>query len=415
MTKYTWNPIYNLVMKIKKDYINQFGELENYHFETWLSKLNNPEYNDVFECLQVNQVGNYILIRYGLAEMQNGMWEDSNSIYRECRSVVIDIKNDELVLTPFRKFFNLNEVEENKLELVAEKFKTAKRIEIANKLDGSMQNARWYNGQIIMTGSMALSQDDSWRLEEGYRMLGKEYQNMIKDNPDLTFIFEYISLKDAHVVLYKESDQGLYLIGIRNTVTGEQFSYEKVLQMANKYNVRVVELENLSLEQLLNEMKTVQSHKKEGWVINLDGHLIKLKCDDYVSIHRLLDKVSSVNVIIESIAEEKYDDLLSKIPDKYKDRVKNIAALIFKYLKETKEDIFKYFNEAPKDTRKDFMLWVENNVPQNIKHYVRNEYLGIEYNLLKKGKQGYKRMNELGYDETYSVLFTAVGGDNDGE
>jgi len=407
---YDWNPVYNLVIEIKNEYKEKFG-LDTLHFETWLSKLNKDKYNDIFECLQINQFNEFILIRYGLAEMQEGMWLDPNSIYRECRSIVIDLKEEELVLTPFRKFFNLNEVEENKLEVVEEKFINSSNVEIANKLDGSMQNARWYKGRVFTSGSMALDPNESWRLEEGYSMLDDLYVKMIKEHPQFTFIFEYISLKDAHVVLYSNKDEGMHLIGIRNSCTGEQLPYSKVIEIANKYSIKVVNLENKTLQQLLDEMKEFQSHEKEGWVLNIDGHYIKLKCDDYVSIHRLLDKVSSVNVIIESIADDKFDDLISKIPDKYKERVNNIAGLIFDYLKKTSIKIKELYEQAPKDNRKDFMIWVENNVPHEIKHYLRNEYLRKEYNLLKKGLLGYKRMSDLGYAESYSVLFTSVGGE----
>ncbi|MFK7678708.1 RNA ligase [Bacillus sp. Wb] len=407
----SWNPVLNLVLRIKRDYEKSFGT-DTYHFETWLNKLNNTEYNEVFDCLQINQKDEFILIRYGLADVQEKMWEDKDSIYRECRSVVIDLKKEQLVLTPFRKFFNLDEVEENKLDVITEKFKSASIVEIANKLDGSMQNARWYNENVFMTGSMALDKNDSWRLEEGYSMLSENYVSMIRSNSELTFIFEYISQKDAHVVLYDKNDEGMHLIGIRNTETGEQLSYKNVIEIAESYDVAVVELEDKTLEKMLEEMKQVSSHEKEGWVINLDGHYVKVKCDDYVSIHRLLDKVSSVNVIIEAIANDSYDDLISKIPDKYKERVRNIAGLIFKYVRDTREQINKFYASAPKGTRKEFMVWVESNVPKEIKHCLRNEYLGIENNLLKKGKNGYKRMSDLGYDETYSVLFSNVEGEN---
>lgn len=408
---YNWNPVYSLVMEIKKEY-NKLHNDDSLHFETWLTKLNNEKYNEAFDCLQVNQHKEFLLIRYGLQEMQRGMWEDSNSIYRECRSVVIDLLNDELVLTPFRKFFNLDEVEENKLEVVEEKFKHAKVVEVSNKLDGSMQNARWYRDEVFVTGSMALSKEDSWRLNEGYSMVNDNYVQMLKDYNEYTFIFEYISLKDAHVVLYDKKDEGLHLIGMRNTYTGEQVGYNDLIEIANTYRVTVVEMENKSLTQLLDEMKSISSHEKEGWVLNLDGHLIKLKCDDYVSIHRLLDKVSSVNVIIENIAEDRFDDLISKIPEKYKERVHNIANLIFEYVNTNTKLINEYFEKAPKGDRKEFMVWVTENTPKEIQVYLRNKYLEIDYHLLKKGNNGYKRMSELGFDDKYSVLFASVGGNN---
>lgn len=403
----SWNPMLNLILNIKSDYISKYSD-GSIKLEEWLIKLDNKEYNSFFDCLQVNQKDEFILIRYGLQEMQRGMWEDENSPYRECRSVVIDLLNEELVLTPFKKFFNLDEVEENKLEVVQEKFNNAITLEITNKLDGSMQNARWYKGSVFMTGSMALSKDDSWRLEEGYSMLNENYISMLKDYEDYTFIFEYISLKDAHVVLYDKKDEGLHLIGMRNVKNGELLNYGEIIKIANIYGVKVVEKENKSIDELLYEMKTRKSDEKEGWIINLDGHLIKVKCDDYVSIHRLLDKVSSVNVIIENIAEDRFDDLISKIPDKYKDRVYKIANLIFDYVSEKSKLIDENYKLAPKTSRKDFMLWVSNNTPKDIQVYLRNKYLGIEYHLLKNNNNSYKKMKDLGFGDKYSVLFSSL-------
>ena len=87
MDIYNWNPVFNIVMNIKKDYINKFND-NNMDFKAWLEKLNKEEYNNIFSCLQLNQDGNILLIRYGLDEMQKGMWDNPNSIYRECRSIV---------------------------------------------------------------------------------------------------------------------------------------------------------------------------------------------------------------------------------------------------------------------------------------------------------------------------------------
>ncbi|MCA1202008.1 RNA ligase [Priestia flexa] len=397
----SWNPVLQLVTEIKRKYVASFG-LDTYDFKTWIAKLGKQEYHDIFDCLHINQKDEFMLIRYDLTEVQQQMWEDPNSIYRECRSVVIDVKREELVLTPFRKFFNLNEVEENQLERIAEKFRSAQTVEVANKLDGSMQNARWYDGQLFVAGSMALDARDSWRLAEGYAMLTESYVRMIQSRPDLTFIFEYISKKDAHVVVYEEKNEGMHLIGARSVETGEHLPYYKLIDLASAYEIKVVDLERKTLEQLLVDMKQMKSNEKEGWVINVDGHYVKVKCDDYVNIHRLLDRVSSVNVIIEAIANEAFDDLVSKIPDSYKERVNNVSNLIFTYLKKTKQQINEWYAKAPKKTQKEFMIWVEQNVPQHIKPYVRSEYLDVKYNLLKKGKLGYKKMSELGHREFVS-------------
>ena len=89
--QYNWNPVFNIVMNVKDAYNEHFKDgLLN--LERWLEKLDMKEFNEFFDCLQINQDNDLVLIRYGLAEVQNGMWQDEESPYREARSVVIDIR-----------------------------------------------------------------------------------------------------------------------------------------------------------------------------------------------------------------------------------------------------------------------------------------------------------------------------------
>ena len=394
-----WNKPFNLVMEIKREYVKRFGAIDVYNFESWIEKLNVKKYNEVFDCLQFNQENEFLLIRYGIAEMQQGMWEDSDSIYRECRSIVIDLKKEQIVIAPFRKFFNLNEVSENDENILLEKIKDAESVEISDKMDGSMQSARWYNDDIFMCGSMAISKDNSWRLADGYDRLTFNQMEMIRENPNLTFIFEYISLKDAHVIIYNEDDEGLYLIGVRDITDGREWSYKEIEEISTLYNSPMTKLENeKTLQELINLSNELESTDKEGWVLNIDGHKVKIKCDDYVKIHRLLDKVSSVNVIIEAIADNKYDDLISKVPKSYRDRVEYVAKQVFEY-KRTTEDFAKSLCEEGikrSNTRKDYMILIDKcEISPSVKGLARELYLGNSINALKT-KNRYKRSSEIG-------------------
>lgn len=392
--EYKWNPVYNLVMKIKYDYINTFND-DIINLETWIEKLDKKEYNDFFECLQIRQRDDLILIRYGLAEMQRGMWEDKKSPYRECRSIVIDIKNDNIVSCPFTKFFNLNEVDENNEDIIRKEIEIAKTFEITNKLDGSMQTYTYYNNKIYGFGSMSLSSSDSWRLEDGFSMLTENHKKMIELFEHLTFIFEYISLKDSHVVNYKKEEEGLYLIGVRNKDTGVELDYDCIKYFSDSFKIPIVEIESLTFDELLEQMKVWSSDNKEGWVLNVDGHRIKMKCDDYCGIHRILDKLASVNVVIKSIANDTFDDVLSKIPESHKERVVKIANKVFEYKRDMESKIDYWFNNLPNGNRKDVMIFIDENVPKEVIRYVKNKYLGQDFNLLKNGNLGYKKIKDI--------------------
>ena len=288
-----------------------------------------------------------LLIRYGRYsdvfggenEISNdNFWDLYDGFYKECRSIVIDIKNEDIVLSPYKKFRNLNECEENNIDVITEKIKTAECIEITNKLDGSMQSARFYNNEIIMSGSQAIDMGNSWRLQDGYSILRSQinYLAMLEENPEFTFIFEYITLKDAHVVNYKIEDEGLYLLGMRNVYTGKQLSYKEVRQYANKHNVKMTQIFNKTFNQVIADTKKFKSDEMEGFVINIDGHLVKVKCDDYVQIHKILSNISSINLIIKNIADNSFDDLVSKVPESYKWRVLKVANLSFRLYKKYK-------------------------------------------------------------------------------
>ena len=438
MKNYTWNPVYNKIMQIKHEYINKFGSI-NYDIHTykdenniektitcleqWIIDLANQEYINLIDPLQLNQSGTMLLIRYGRYsdvfggenEITNdNFWDLYDGFYQECRSVVIDLDKEKIVLSPFKKFRNLNECPENDINVITNKIKNAKSIEVTEKLDGSMQSARFYDNQIVMSGSQAIDMNNSWRLKDGYSILTNQsnYVKMIKDNPVYTFIFEYITLKDAHVVNYKKENEGLYLLGMRNVYTGEQLSYSEVRIYADKYNVKMTRIFDKTFDDVLKDVKVYKSHEMEGFVINIDGHLLKVKCDDYVKIHKILSNISSINLIIKHIGDNTFDDLISKVPESYKWRVLKVANLVFDYIKSTEKNVVKHYNLAPKDNRKDFMIWVDQNVPKEIRGYVRNLYLQRKNNYIKYGNEkspSYKKLKDMGFDAEYSNLFVNEG------
>ena len=416
----SWNPVLNKFIEIKWAFLRAFSRDELYDYDRskqtcldyWVEKLDNPEYIELIKPLQLIEHNGLLLIRYGnYADVFGGeedvtpdeFWDKYDGFYLECRSVVIDIKENRLVVTPFKKFRNLDECEETSIENISKRIKDAKCVEFSDKLDGSMQAVRYYNDNIVMCGSTSLNPESSWRLKDGYHMLFQRagYIDLIMDNPLLTFIFEYISMKDAHVVVYSKEQEGLYLIGIRNSVTGEEYSYKEVNRFANKYSIPTTRVFDKTLDDVIKELDDKKSNEAEGFVVNIDGYKVKIKYNDYVNMHRILSEISSINLVIKNIADGIFDDMISKVPKAYKDRVMQTANIVFKYIHNTELKIKEYFDKAPKDDKKEFMLWVESNVPNSIKAFVREKYYGREYNLIKNRSGRYLKINEM-EDDTYN-------------
>ncbi len=109
-----------------------------------------------------------------------------------------------------------------------------------------------------------------------------------------------------------------------------------------------------------------------------------------------------MNTIIKSIADGVYDDLISKVPENYRERLNRIARVIYGYTKSMKEKIEDYYAKAPKEDKKEFMIWVNDNCPKEIQGCVRQKYLSGEYDILKtcyNNNIRYKRISELALDQ----------------
>ncbi|MCD7954395.1 MAG: T4 RnlA family RNA ligase [Lachnospiraceae bacterium] len=366
------------------------------------------EYEQMLSPLKFSQKGTLLLIHYGdYNRLFDGtgldysqFWDLFDGFYQECRGVVIDVKEETLVLTPFRKFWNLNEREETTMSAVQERICHARCVEFSEKLDGSMQCARWYHNELLMSGSMSIDPDNSWRLADGYRMLRESpgHCDMVQAHPEWTFVFEYISQKDAHIVTYGKEQEGLYLTGIREVDTGREFSYAEVCACADAFQVPHTRIYDKNLEQVVSELDDRTANEAEGFVLNIDGYKVKIKYNDYVMVHRTIDGLLSGKQIVISIAEGRFDDLLSKIPENYRKRVLSDAQLVYRYVRKKSDMVEAYYEAAPKEDRKTFMLWVTEHVPRELQGYCREHYLGHDLNFLKRGSEkcpSYTKMEDI--------------------
>lgn len=364
----------------------------------------------VFEPLDVTCYNGYWLFKYKkfilLDDMGYGIdfFNLYNGLYRECRSVVFNVHGEdglELVLTPQPKFFNVNENEEWSDKEIRKRIDNAKAVEITNKLDGSNQNYRWYHGCAFGSGSSALDRDESWRLDNGYKLITSEYKEMLKAYPEYTFMFEYISPENPIVVTYSKEQEGLYLFGMREVKTGKQLTYNEVLNIGHKFGVKCTDIYNNSYDDILNQVDDYKSSEKEGWVIGLvdnKGNIFKakLKTTDYVLMHKAITHLISPNSIIQAIENDRWDDFKVKIPDAYKALASQIANTVFSYIKFVDKQVYQYYNQYEDcKTRKDFMIACEQYVPKEFKAYVRNVYLGYPNNYLKTNSGRYRKLYEL--------------------
>ena len=412
----SWNPVLNFFMEIKQAYADAYSEDSWWDYQDnnsftdclscwvwYISNLGHPKrfyYQNILNNLSLNEYDNMLLIRYKDLDID---WDAYDGFYMECRSVVIDIKKNKLVLTPFHKFRNLNECEENSLENIQEKIKNAQKVEVTDKLDGSMCSMRFYNNRIVMSGSRALDRDTSFRLQNYYNWVceHKNFFDMAVNFPEYTFIFEGIFPDDVHVVHYNEQMIGLHLVGMRNVKNGVELSYQQIAEVAEYFSVPHVQIFNMTFEEAyqdaINDGR--KSNEGEGYVVDIDGYKIKVKYNDYVQMHHAIGQMISPNAIIKAIRGNYWDDFYSKIPLAYQPQAMDIATNVFNYIRIFNDNVY-YWKECIDkacnytEDRKVFMIAVNDIVPKYYAGAVRCKFLGKEMDYLQHIK----------YDDILSYL-----------
>lgn len=388
LQEFVFHQFIDKISEIEELTKDNYFELTDLDFNRTLENMNIYDILFFERLLNTSQNGDKVLFKYdGLACYNELLLETKteffiyNKLLRSFRGIVLNIKEKELVNTPFDKFANVNEYgweEENDLDIIVKEFANASLIEESNKLDGSLQSARYYKDEIFLSGSGCIIPEISPSLKEGIGWINEQpnYIQMLKENPNDTHIFEWISLADAHIVAYQKEDRGHYLIGIRNTKTGEQLTYKEVIERAKKYDVKTTELYTKTLDEIIEDCKNLKGIDKEGFVIRLDNHFVKMKCDDYITIAGILQETSSINFLIRYYCREQIDDLLAKVPKEKRPFILYKIDYLNLYCSSMENKVMEYYNQAPKTNRKDFMIWVTDNVPKLFKGYVMNKYLG---------------------------------------
>lgn len=229
---------------------------------------------------------------------------ENDIIRRECRGLMFS-KDGKILSRPFHKFFNLGEREETQLNLID----LSRQYSVLIKMDGSMIRPFSINGYIRLGTKMGITtvsmQAETFVSSKSNYL--EFFKEMIKNNA--TPLLEWCSNSNQIVVSYPQDL--LVLLAIRDNYSGQYYSLNDLRSISLKFDIPLVsQYENSSIN--FNELiKYTNSLKnQEGWIIRFDdGHMLKIKSDDYVKMHKAKDNLIREWAVIEMILDEKIDDV----------------------------------------------------------------------------------------------------------
>lgn len=262
----------------------------------------------------------------------------TNRMRRECRGLIF-YPNGDLMSRPFHKFFNVNEREETQINRID----LSQPHVIMEKMDGSMIRPVIVNGCLRLATKMGVTE---------VAMAAEKYLASRKDSGEImnwmerlvkggfTPIFEFVAPDNQIVINYNEPD--LVLLAIRDNETGNylgrQNSTPEGLTVVPEYGSVEGNLADYIARARMQE-------GREGDIIRFaDGHMLKIKNDWYVRIHKTVDKIRFDRHIVELILHEEIDDVVAMLPKHEADRVHQFAQRFGERLHAVVEGYERYWN-----------------------------------------------------------------------
>jgi RNA ligase len=309
----------------------------------------------------------YTVIKYAVAFEDTFQWDSNDpvgsAIRRECRGITFDTKGN-LICRKYHKFFNVGEKEETQLN----KINLYEPHIVLEKLDGSCVIPQPSPDGFVLTTKAGVTEIS--QQAEVFVADKPHYAKFIHSMFDgkLTPIFEWVSRKNRIVVDYENDN--LILTAIRNTEMGNYLPYFNMLDLAEHWNIPVVQaVDGLAVQNIELFVKQIREWEdSEGVVLRFDtGHMVKIKADQYVLRHKTKDAINQEKNVISIILNDDVDDLIPLLTPEDATRIQEFQHAFWLSFEDVAGEIYDLYRQIDKgQSQKDFALFAVSSV---LPHY----------------------------------------------
>lgn len=270
------------------------------------------------------------------------------------RGLVLDMKNRDVVATPFMKFFNFNEIEDGSVSIVE------KDYIVTEKVDGSLGIMFFYDEKwIVATAGSFASEQAVWATK------------WVRDNLRLglineltTYLFEIVYPENKIVINYDFS--GLVLLGVFNGRGYETYGwgrkpsgYETLVEVSEIVGARVAQYYDFNdMASIVDSAKKLDVNE-EGYVIRFaSGVRLKVKGDEYVRIHRLISKLTPLAIWKNILLGEDLSEIKRELPEEMERDFDTIVSILTNKLAEFVAEVEALHKKTEHMTDKELGLYL---------------------------------------------------------
>ena len=274
-----------------------------------------------------------------------GLWDE---VTLQCRGLITEDTTGTILVRPFRKFFNYEEVV-GKGVIPSQ----GDYVYIQEKMDGSLGILFHYEGEWIMAtrGSFASEQ-----AIKGLEIVKSKYF-LGSWSKEYAYLVEIIYPENRIVVNYGEEK-----IVFLSVVLNESWKWEPTDDTELHWSTAKMIFNNNGVEEegivkteqhfnfsdeLYKSLKEKNETNKEGFVLRFQpgNFRMKIKFEEYVRLHKVMTNLSTTAVWEVLSAGGSMDELLKDVPDEFYNKIKEYEDELksrFQLIDTDYYDLFKY-------------------------------------------------------------------------
>jgi hypothetical protein len=278
------------------------------------------------------------------------LWDE---VTLRCRGLITDDKAGEIIVEPFPKFFNYEELIAKRISDLSIPSK-GDYVYVQEKMDGSLGILFNYEGEWIMATRGSFTSDQAIK---GMEILKRKYPVFNR-----AWLYEYAYLVE---IIYPENrivvDYGKEKITFLSVVINEGYSHSKLTDESElhwttarsimiwngikKSDIVKTEQHFNFSDELYKSLKEKNEANKEGFVLRFQpgNFRMKIKFEDYIRLHKIMTNLSTTAVWEALFKGQNMDTILKDVPDEFYQKIREYENKLnyeFRALKSEYEDHF---------------------------------------------------------------------------
>jgi hypothetical protein len=276
------------------------------------------------------------------------LWDE---ITLKCRGLITDNSTGKIIVEPFKKFFNYEELVANRIpDLTIPS--TGDYVYVQEKMDGSLGILFYYEDEWIMATRGSFTSDQATK---GLEIVKNNYflDTFLKE---YAYLVEIIYPENRIVVDYRKEKITFLSVVLNRNFEGWNISDDselhwttaniifKCIGIKKKDIVKTEQHFNFS-DELYQLLKSKNEKNKEGYVLRYQpgNFRMKIKFEDYVRLHKIMTNLSTTAVWEVLLNGQNMDSILKDVPDEFYQKIREYEHKLnceFLALKSEYEDHF---------------------------------------------------------------------------